>query len=70
MSFKCALKSNLNYMLLQPTMILESEESIKRSYFLFMVCVSPSLFLSGLAGGSGEQGPGDRDAGLEMVYSL
>ena len=39
-------------------------------YLLVLVGVILSLFLSGLAGGSGEYGPGEIDAGLEMVYSL
>ena len=39
-------------------------------YLLLLPGVTESLLPSGLAGGSGEYGPGDREAGLEMEYSL
>jgi len=38
--------------------------------YLLLVGVILLPLRSGLEGGSGEYGPGDRDAGLEMVYSL
>lgn len=42
----------------------------KGGYLLLVLSVDLSLFPSGLAGGTGEYGPGDSDAGLQMVYSL